>query len=72
MHRQDKFVNRTVRRCLVGACLVFLLTGRGLADPVSVAHYLANEGVMVVRGETKVLFDPFMESGLRGDCCSLS
>lgn len=34
-----------------------------LADPVSVAHYLANEGVMVVRGETKVLFDPFMESG---------
>ncbi len=27
-------------------------------EPSATAHYLANEGVMVARGETKVLFDP--------------
>ncbi|MCI5046398.1 MAG: MBL fold metallo-hydrolase [Aquisalinus sp.] len=26
------------------------------------AHYLANEGVMVVRGETKILFDPLFQN----------
>ncbi|MEM9235044.1 MAG: MBL fold metallo-hydrolase, partial [Pseudomonadota bacterium] len=32
----------------------------------AVAHYLANEGVMVVSGETKILFDPLFNWDVRG------
>lgn len=31
-------------------------------SPASSAHYLANEGLMVVQGETKVLFDPLFRN----------
>lgn len=39
------------------AALFVALTGTALAEE-SVAHYMANEGLMVVHGETKVMFDP--------------
>jgi L-ascorbate metabolism protein UlaG (beta-lactamase superfamily) len=39
------------------AALILLPTA-GVAEPESKAHYLANAGVMVVRGETRVMFDP--------------
>ncbi len=30
--------------------------------PVSTAHYMANEGLMVVQGETKIVFDPLFRN----------
>jgi uncharacterized Ntn-hydrolase superfamily protein/L-ascorbate metabolism protein UlaG (beta-lactamase superfamily) len=33
------------------------------AGEISRAHYLANEGVMVTRGDTKILFDPLFRNG---------
>jgi len=33
------------------------------ADSAATAYYLANEGVMVSRGETKILFDPVFTNG---------
>jgi glyoxylase-like metal-dependent hydrolase (beta-lactamase superfamily II) len=32
------------------------------AAPVSTAHYMANEGLMVVQGETKIVFDPLFRN----------
>ena len=46
------------------ALLAALVAGTALADgnhPVR-AHYLANAGVMVVQGSSKVLFDPFFRN----------
>ncbi|WOI53720.1 MBL fold metallo-hydrolase [Parvularcula sp. LCG005] len=49
------------------ATMATLAIGAALHDPPSegrtVAHYLANEAVMVVDGETKVLFDPLFDHG---------
>jgi L-ascorbate metabolism protein UlaG (beta-lactamase superfamily) len=46
-----------VRTC--SAILLFLTVSLAFAnDSDSTAHYLANEGVMVARGETKIVFDP--------------
>jgi L-ascorbate metabolism protein UlaG (beta-lactamase superfamily) len=47
--------------------LLCLLAGIGAAQahsdhPPPTAHYLANEGVMVVHGDTKVIFDPLFRS----------
>ncbi|MGH8168369.1 MAG: MBL fold metallo-hydrolase, partial [Woeseiaceae bacterium] len=49
---------------LVGTFAAILFAAPAVAhDSSARAHYLANEGVMVVQGETKVLFDPlFNES----------
>jgi L-ascorbate metabolism protein UlaG (beta-lactamase superfamily) len=33
------------------------------AAPVSTAQYMANEGLMVVQGETKIVFDPLFRNG---------
>ncbi len=35
----------------------------GFATNTSTAHYMANEGLMVVNGDTKVVFDPLFRSG---------
>lgn len=46
--------------------LVLLCIGcsNAIADePVSTAHYMANEGLMVVHGDTKVVFDPLFRNG---------
>jgi len=47
-----------IRRCesALLLCLVFSLAQAD--EPGATAHYLANEGVLVVRGDTKVAFDP--------------
>ena len=44
--------------------LLALLSTSSIADDGRTwrAHYLANSGVMIARGETKVLFDPFFRS----------
>ena len=39
--------------------LLFFSTVAAYAQPHdSTAHYMANEGLMVVHGDTKILFDP--------------
>lgn len=44
--------------------LLALLSTSSIADDAQSwrAHYLANSGVMIARGDTKVLFDPFFRS----------
>ena len=43
---------------LLATLLILALNSASAHEPESTAHYLANEGVMIVRGETKILFDP--------------
>jgi len=63
-----KVVRHSFRFLLFGIAAVILFAVPGVRpadahDEDSRAHYLANEGVMVAHGETKVLFDPlFNES----------
>lgn len=50
-------------RAILGAKLIALAAALSAFAPLSaahdsVAHYLANEGLMVVHGDTKVMFDP--------------
>ncbi len=49
---------------LVSAFTIALTACSGEAShtTTATAHYLANEGVMVVRGDTKVVFDPLFEN----------
>jgi len=50
----------TLRRCLIAALVLF--SSAVVAEPASQAYYLANAGVMVMRGETRVLFDPLFRN----------
>jgi L-ascorbate metabolism protein UlaG (beta-lactamase superfamily) len=43
---------------LLAILLILALNSASAHEPDSTAHYLANEGVMIVHGETKILFDP--------------
>lgn len=47
-------------KTIVASCLLWLalVTAAPAHDTPSRAHYLANEGLMVTHGETKILFDP--------------
>ncbi|MBQ74302.1 MAG: hypothetical protein CMQ20_04655 [Gammaproteobacteria bacterium] len=56
------FVGGVVARLVCCAALV-LQGAFALGDSGAMAHYLANEGVMVVHGDTKVLFDPLFSNG---------
>ncbi len=53
------------RNALVAALLapVFLSSPAPAHDLVGNATYLGNEGVLVVRGDTKILFDPLFDEG---------
>jgi glyoxylase-like metal-dependent hydrolase (beta-lactamase superfamily II) len=54
-----------IKRLLCLLVLAFFVSGASAHsdDGPSVAHYMANEGLMVVHGETKVVFDPLFRSG---------
>jgi len=43
---------------LLAMLLILVLNSASSHEPESTAHYLANEGVMIVHGDTKILFDP--------------
>ncbi len=43
-------------------CALILQSSLLLGDSSATAHYLANEGVMVVHGDTKVVFDPLFNN----------
>lgn len=47
-------------RTKVTAILTFLILSIGASAQAqeSEAHYLANEGLMIVNGDTKIMFDP--------------
>lgn len=45
------------------AALLVLIGANASADETARATYLANEGVMLTRGETSVLFDPLFDNG---------
>jgi hypothetical protein len=54
---------------LLASLLMMLLTSvtvlakdTGSTPVVSTAHYMANEGLMVVNGDTKVVFDPLFRN----------
>ena len=43
----------------LSSAILGLVAGTAHAgEPFATAHYLAKEGVLVARGETKILFDP--------------
>lgn len=42
--------------------LIFLAGGVFAQAPDSTAYYMANEGLMVVNGDTKILFDPLFRN----------
>lgn len=58
-----------LRQLLRSIFLLFLTTGLASAKPPGSGHwgphalYMANEGLMVVQGETKVVFDPLFRNG---------
>ena len=57
-----------IKRLLASLLLMLLLSGIVLAKgpgstpEVSIAQYMANEGLMVVNGDTKVVFDPLFRN----------
>jgi hypothetical protein len=58
-----------LRQLFLSVSLLFLTTGLVLAKAPDSGHwaphalYMANEGLMVVQGETKVVFDPLFRNG---------
>ena len=53
-----------MRTRLIAVAALFILAGAGAsADDSARATYLANEGVMLTRGDTSVLFDPLFDNG---------
>jgi L-ascorbate metabolism protein UlaG (beta-lactamase superfamily) len=52
-----KILLKSLPKIFAVSSLMAASTGQALAED-SVAHYMANEGLMVVHGDTKVLFDP--------------
>lgn len=54
-----------VRVGIAYVVFAWLLTAYAAAadEPIARAHYLANAGVMIERGETKILFDPLYRNG---------
>lgn len=59
MHRSSLCLSVCFLVGMTGACSGEAQVTRA---ETATAHYLANEGVMVVRGETKVVFDPLFEN----------
>ena len=62
-------MKRNLTTSLIAAAAILALTGcraRGDSSPTpkpkARAHYLANEGVLVVAGETRVVFDPLFRN----------
>ena len=55
---------QTIPTRLLALIVLTILSAPSCADdePVSRAHYLANAGVMIARGDTKILFDPFFRN----------
>ena len=53
----------TLTRRLMSVLIFSVMTGSALPAGASEALYLANEGILVRDGETKVLFDPLFENG---------
>jgi L-ascorbate metabolism protein UlaG (beta-lactamase superfamily) len=49
-------------RCWPLIAALLLLPAAASAEPESKAHYLANAGVMVVRGDTRIMFDPLFRN----------
>jgi len=50
-------------RFLLIACIISLLAMPSAAHEPGKAHYIANEGLLITQGDTKILFDPFSASG---------
>ncbi len=49
---------------ILALIIVAVMSNTSYADKEQTwsAHYLANAGVMIARGETKILFDPFFRN----------
>jgi len=51
-----------MKRTLFSALIISVLSSAAMAhDPA--AHYIANEGVLVTNGDTKIMFDPLFDEG---------
>lgn len=62
MKNTGKIIVSATAKLLAIAALLTALTGTAAAEE-SVAHFMANEGLMVVHGDTKVMFDPLYSQG---------
>lgn len=54
-------------RHFAAALAIFLVPGAALAHDGASARYLGNEGVLVARGDTKILFDAFYAESFGGE-----
>ncbi len=54
-------LNQRIRQIL--SLVSILCSLAAIGEPDATAYYLANEGVMVVHGETSILFDPLFDQG---------